>query len=496
MSANWETFRGEGCLLNQTAPCTQGAVPLYTVKALNIADVEATVRFASKHNVRLVVKNTGHDYLGRSTAMHSISLWTHFMKGITFTDKFVPEGAPAGTDGTDAVILEAGVVWEEAYRGAHEHNRLIVGGNHPTVGTSGGFCQSGGHGPLSPRHGLCVDNVLQYKIVTADGMLRTVNAHQNQDLFWALRGGGPSYGVVVEAVYRTHPPATFVLAVSNITAPDEATLVAISQAFYAHQSQLSKDGWAGYALTRHTHLFMVYHLPDGTVDNAKATFKPFFDAVRAIPGAKIERENFVPLPTYQAFLDAWAKISSARNVGFNLLLGSRLIPRTLLESSDGPKKLAETMYDILKATAPNTKEYLSMLVVGGKVAEGNSQETSVHPGWRKAGLFNVVYGGWSDDTPFAKQEEFRRTLTKSINRLREMTPGAGTYMNEADAHEPDFKDAFFGPNYARLREIKDKYDPTGLFFCRHCVGSEDWGPKEFCPRCKESTNGGPCTSRG
>ncbi|KAF9578653.1 hypothetical protein BGW38_005446 [Lunasporangiospora selenospora] len=257
MSANWETFRGEGCLLNQTAPCTQGEVPLYTVKALSVADVETTIRFASKHNIRLVVKNTGHDYLGRSTAMNSISLWTHFMKGIKFDDKYTPEGAPAGTEGTDAIILEAGVVWDEAYKAAHENNRMVVGGNHPTVGTSGGFCQSGGHGPLSPRHGLCVDNVLQYKIVTADGILRIANAYQNQDLFWALRGGGPSYGVVVEAVYRTHPPASFVLIVSKITAPDEATMLAISQAFYAHQSQLSKDGQATHSPVPTTSFWLI-----------------------------------------------------------------------------------------------------------------------------------------------------------------------------------------------------------------------------------------------
>ncbi|KAF9536246.1 hypothetical protein BGW38_010260, partial [Lunasporangiospora selenospora] len=91
-------------------------------------------------------------------------------------------------------------------------------------------------------------------------------------------------------------------------------------------------------------------------------------------------------------------------------------------SADGPKQLAETMFGILKATGPNTKEYLSMLVTGGKVAEGNSQETSVHPGWRTAGLFNVIYGGWKDDAPFEEQEEFRRRMTRSLDRLREITP--------------------------------------------------------------------------
>ncbi|KAG0237810.1 hypothetical protein BGW42_008431 [Actinomortierella wolfii] len=157
--------------------------------------------FAVKHNLRLVIKNTGHDLLGRSMGPNSLSLWVHHRKKIEVFDTFVPEGAPEDTKGEPAVMIESGVQIAELVKVMDEHKRTVVVGSSPTVGVAGGFCAGGGYGILSRLYGLRVDNVLQYKVVTADGQLRVANAYQNQDLFWALRGGGPgTYGVVAEVV--------------------------------------------------------------------------------------------------------------------------------------------------------------------------------------------------------------------------------------------------------------------------------------------------------
>jgi hypothetical protein len=90
---------------------------------------------------------------------------------------------------------------------------VVVGGNSYSVGPAGGWVLGGGHSSLSPQYGLGVDSMLlhpcsslievtnystdvvQFEIVTPDGKLRTANAYQNEDLFWALRGGGPGFGV-------------------------------------------------------------------------------------------------------------------------------------------------------------------------------------------------------------------------------------------------------------------------------------------------------------
>lgn len=72
--------------------------------------------------------------------------------------------------------------------------------------------------------------------------------------------------------------------------------------------------------------------------------------------------------------------------------------------------------------------------------------------------------------------------------MRQLTPGSGTYMSEADPFEPDFKTAFFGKNYDRLLKIKDKYDPDQIFWARTAVGSDRWAEKENGQLCRIAEN--------
>ncbi|KAG0234820.1 hypothetical protein BGW41_000999 [Actinomortierella wolfii] len=480
---NWETVKGQGCLLNQTTPCVQGAVPLFSINASSIADVQETVRFAARHNIRLVVKNTGHDFLGRSTAASSINLWVYFMKQINVLDAFVPEGAPDGTEAVRAVALEAGVVWQDAYKAVDAHQRTVAGGAAQTVGTSGGYCLSGGHGPLSPLVGLCVDNVLQYKVVTADGEVRIANAYQNKDLFWAMRGGGPGFGVVVEAVYRTHPivPISYVFLTAYSETPDQLSKVVHD--FYRHQAQWSDDGWSGYGTVARNYMVLTYLLANNSnLETAKASFHPFVEYAQSVPNVTIANLTYTQFPSFYAYFDNMSQLVPGENAAFDAILGSRLVPRSMFDSAQGVDQLASTMTQIQTDTETFSDHYLTLLVAGGKVTKGSSTETSVHPAWRKALMFIISAGGWYDDTPYKEQVGIQQAMTKAIDRLRTITPGSGTYQNEADPNEPNFQQNFFGANYPRLKSIKNKYDPHGLFVCRRCVGSDDWNSDEMCPR--------------
>jgi hypothetical protein len=108
----WELGEDQ-CFINTTidAPCDQGRVAQFSVEAHGPADIQAAVRFAGKHDLYLVVKNTGHDHLGRSSGDGAFSIWTHNMKGREWHDNFVPNGAPSGTPGLPAVTLQAGEQW-------------------------------------------------------------------------------------------------------------------------------------------------------------------------------------------------------------------------------------------------------------------------------------------------------------------------------------------------------------------------------------------------
>ncbi|KAG0006015.1 hypothetical protein BGZ80_008578 [Entomortierella chlamydospora] len=476
---NWEVIGNKGCLgFNQTAPCYQGAVPLYTVNATSIEDVQSAVRFAAKNNIRLVVKNTGHDYIGRSIGASSLNLWVYFMKNFSFTDSFVPEGAPSGSSGIGAIVLDSGVLWKDVYKAADEQNVIVVGGAEGTVGTSGGYCQGGGHSPLSPLHGLCVDNVLQYKVVTADGELKVANSYQNKDLFWALRGGGgATFGVVVEATYKTHPAvkslnyATYLLSFNGTE-----TRHKLINNFLSHQAKWSDEGWSGYSYLLNDYIAVIYYLPDTDVNTANSSISPFFEYAKSLGNVQVEGiiNNY---PTFwETFLSAPSS-PNATNAGANTLLGSRLIPRRNFESCKGVDQLTNAIIDIQQdlVNFGNTNgTIITHLVAGGEVSKGNSEDTSVLPAWRKALMHIVASTGWADDTPVAVQHLFARKLTQATQRLRDLSPGSGAYFNEADANEPNWQTNFFGSNYARLKAIKDEVDPHGLFVCRNCVGSEDW----------------------
>ena len=142
---------------------------------------------ARKKNIRIVVKASGHDYLGRSVAPGSLSIWTHHLDKKTFhPGQFKLSGSGKVIEG-DAITAGAGGAIHELYKLASANNRTVLGGGGKTV-TLGGFITGGGHSILSPHYGLAADNVLEMEVVTAQGEILKVNEDQNKDLFWAIRG--------------------------------------------------------------------------------------------------------------------------------------------------------------------------------------------------------------------------------------------------------------------------------------------------------------------
>lgn len=161
---------------------------MYVVNATCASDVKKGVDFARRHGVRLVVEGTGHDYLGRSIAPNSLSIWTHYMRGIEFVNNFKPKGCRTPIPG-HAITAEAGTQILELDEQAHLRNLTIVSAGAGTVGL-GEYLTGGGHGALSSTYGLVADQVLEMEIVTPNGDILTINERQLEDLFWAMRGVG------------------------------------------------------------------------------------------------------------------------------------------------------------------------------------------------------------------------------------------------------------------------------------------------------------------
>lgn len=160
----------------------------YVVVAQHVADVAAAVNFAREHDLRLVVKGGGHSYQGTSNAPDSLLVWTRRMRDITLHDAFVPVGCERTMAPSPAVSVEAGAVWMDVYDVVTTTaGRYVQGGGCATVGVAG-LIQSGGFGSFSKRFGIAAAGLLEAEIVTADGVVRTVNACRDPNLFWALKG--------------------------------------------------------------------------------------------------------------------------------------------------------------------------------------------------------------------------------------------------------------------------------------------------------------------
>lgn len=141
---------------NYTSTCTQGSYPTYVVNVSTVAQIQLSVNFARNQNLRLIVKNTGHDFNGKPSGKGGLSIWTHRLKDKVFYPSFTADGGYVGP----AIKLGAGVQVSEAYDFGKELNLTVIGGGCLSVGVAGGFTLGGGHSPLSSMYGMAADQVL------------------------------------------------------------------------------------------------------------------------------------------------------------------------------------------------------------------------------------------------------------------------------------------------------------------------------------------------
>jgi FAD/FMN-containing dehydrogenase len=164
--------------------------PTVIVAAETAQDVVTAVTFARDHQFGIAVQATGHGNV--RPANDCLLILTHKMAGV----KIDPLARTAH--------VEAGVKWGAVLAAAQQHGLAPLLGSSPLVGAVG-YTLGGGFGWLGRKYGLSTDNVLQFELVTADGRLRIASEQENSDLFWGLRGGGGSLGVITSMTIRLFP---------------------------------------------------------------------------------------------------------------------------------------------------------------------------------------------------------------------------------------------------------------------------------------------------
>ncbi|KAL4979770.1 hypothetical protein BDW66DRAFT_157213 [Aspergillus desertorum] len=473
--------------------CYQGSVPSKYVDARSVEDIQATLAFAKRNHLRLVIKNTGHDYTGRSSGADSLGLWTHHLQPpIRLEQDFVPE-ACTETAG-DVITFGAGQQFSGIYEFAHQHNYRVVGGASKTVGAAGGWITGGGHSMLSNELGLGADNVIQLRAVLPNGTYVTANRCQSQDIFYALRGGGGgTFGVVTEMSTLVHPEKPTILALATFTNITSATASEFISIAVANADRWAREGWGGYIQLGPlgagvSTFFMSTSLLNQSA--AEASMKPVTDFANSL--GTLATGSVTLFDTYYQVLQALIgnEESTGLSEGGPMAVSSRIVPRKSFQGTANQNKLTSILTDILEdsqsdyhspispvaplficVTAPTT--YSQNLPESDQ--PGGPGAASVTPAWR-TGLWHSIYIRQFADSTINDRDAVRdifQAVHDRMNPLREFTPHAGAYMNEADTFETDPIGSFWGKeNYARLLAIKKEVDPTNLLTVHQGVGWE------------------------
>jgi len=487
---------------------------VYAVAARNTNDVVAAVNFARRNNLRLVVKGGGHSYQGTSNALDSLLVWTRKMNDITLREAFVGEGCEGHASPVRAVTVGAGALWAHVYDAVTtQAGGYVQGGGCMTVGVAG-LIQSGGFGSFSKAYGLAAGSLLEAEVVTADGVVRIANARTNPDLFWGLKGGGGgSLGVVTRLTLRVHElPETFGavnMTIKATSAPAFRRLIGLIVDFY--KQNLLNPHWGEQIILRHDNVLKIAMLFQGlSRGEAQVVWQPFMDTVARTPDDfKVE---FSPLKIVAVSTRSfWAPTMFKKLLGFistddrpgapkgnvfwpgdqwdagHVLHGyeSAWLPATLLQDDQ-----RQTLADVLFAATRHWEVSLHLnkgLAGAPAAAIAAARDTAMNPAVLDAFALLICQAaeppaypgirGHEPDTALARRNV--QAIGRAMAEVRKLVPDAGSYVAESNFFNAEWQRSFWGSNYSRLVAVKDQYDPDGLFFVHHGVGSERWSADGF-----------------
>jgi FAD/FMN-containing dehydrogenase len=487
------------------------APSVWAVAARSATDVAAAVDFARRHRLRLVVKGTGHSYQGTSNAADSLLVWTRSMDSVVLHDAFIPQGCSMAPQ--PAVSLGAGTIWQQAYAAVTKAGRYVQGGGCLTVGTAG-LIQSGGFGSLSKRYGLAAAALLEAEIVTSDGKIVIANACTNPELFWGLKGGGGgSLGVITRLTLRTRELPNFIGGVfATVKARSDTAYRRLIQRFIGfYREALFNPRWGEQARFRPDNsleLTMIFQGLDQA--EAAAIWKPFFDWV-ASAGSDVELAAPPMIIAVPARL-FWQPDFLKENAGAMVLSDDRpgaprenVFWRTNLGESGWYLQAYESTWMPVSLLAParetelvdtlfassrhwNMTLHFNKGLAGAPAEEiMAARDTATNPAAIDAFALAIsaaegppAFAGVAGHEPdLAQARASAAKVRAAMSEMRKLVPGPGSYLSESNYFEANWQHAFWGANYPRLRAVKEKYDPDGLFFVHHGVGSEDWSPDGF-----------------
>jgi FAD/FMN-containing dehydrogenase len=411
--------------------------PAAILRAADDADVITGVRFARDNGLDLAVRGGGHSVPGYGTCDDGLVL---DLGGIRYV-RVDPDDRTARVGG--------GALLGDLDHASHAFGLATPAGFNSTTGV-GGLTLGGGIGVyLSRKYGLTCDNLVSADVVTADGRRVTASADSNEDLFWALRGGGGNFGIVTSFEFRLHPVET-VVGGPIFYELDAAPEVMRVFRDYTAEAPRELSGFFGFHIApplpfipedRHGDtLCAIVPSWSGATERAEEVLQPLRDAGPVVA----EHVGPVPYPALQSAFDA-------------------LLPPGLQQywKSDFVADLTDEAIDVHMQHGPKVpyvSSAMHLYLIDGAVHDVGAEETAFPV--RDARFSMNIAGLWPDPQDNEKNIAWVRDY---YDAMHPYSGYEGGYVNFMAGDDQERLQANYGANYDRLKKIKARWDPDNLF---------------------------------
>lgn len=407
----------------------QYETPAAIVTVRHVSEIQAAVRVAREWDLSLSIRGGGHSGAAFAAAADGLMLDVSTMRDV--------EVDPVQR----RARVAAGATWGGYDAATQRHGLASTGGIVSSTGVVG-LTLGGGIGTLRGLHGLAVDNLRAAEVVLADGSLVRADAGSESDLFWALRGGGGNFGVVVSLEFAVHP-------VSDVAAGLLAWPLEYAPTVTAAYRDLTDD------------------LPDTTVADLVFThLEPGRPAVVVVPRA-VNTTETAPVPLLDGLRSAadpaLDTVSSRTYVDTQQFLdGGATWGKRVRWNTTTLSHLGDDVVAVLSAyarSAPSPSNAINVEHYHGAMSRIAPETTAV--GFRHAPYNVFVEAKWDDP---GADDDNRAWADELVAALRPYSAG-GAYVNylPPDAGEDRLRAAYGVATYNRLRAVKAAYDPTNLF---------------------------------
>ncbi len=409
--------------------------PRLLARCRDAADVVAAVTYAREQGLLLAVRGGRHSGAGLGVCEDGLVVDLSPMRGVRVDPS------------RRTVRVEGGAVWSDVDHATHAFGLAVPCGIVASTGV-GGLSLGGGHGYLTRKYGLTIDNLLEADVVLADGRLVTASPEQNADLFWALRGGGGNFGVVTSFLFRGQPVAEVHAGPTFWAVEDTAEVMAWYRDFMAG----APDDLYGF--------FLETKVPPAPIFPAELHGRTVCGVLWCHLGGAGEAEELVQ--TVRAFKEPLlAHVGAVPLPALNALFDPLMPPglqwywkgHFVNELPDD----AIALHAEFGAAIPSDLSTMHLYPIDG--AAGRVPRDATAFSYRDA-RWSMVIAGIDPH-----RESLPRISAWAKDYWRALKPfsSGSAYVNFMQEEEPDRVRSTYRDNYPRLTKIKKRYDPENLF---------------------------------